>query len=77
MITTHRLAVQARWKSVLTSLGNCSQTLWSPSSDPSWESHALFGSRRFPVQNYRYYDAASHDVNRAGMLEDLNALLAA
>jgi aromatic-amino-acid transaminase len=26
------------------------------------------------VQNYRYYDAATHDVNRAGMLEDLNAL---
>ena len=26
------------------------------------------------MQNYRYYDAASHDVNRSGMLEDLNAL---
>jgi len=26
------------------------------------------------VQNYRYYDAATHDVNRAGLLEDLNAL---
>jgi len=26
------------------------------------------------VQNYRYYDAATHDVNRAGMLEDLQNL---
>ena len=46
-------------------------------SDPSWENHrALFETAGFPVQNYRYYDAASHDVNRAGMLEDLNALRA-
>ncbi|WP_397457075.1 amino acid aminotransferase [Pseudomonas versuta] len=44
-------------------------------SDPSWENHrALFETAGFPVQNYRYYDAASHDVNRAGMLEDLDAL---
>ncbi|WP_321833630.1 amino acid aminotransferase [Pseudomonas kulmbachensis] len=44
-------------------------------SDPSWENHrALFETAGFSVQNYRYYDAASHDVNRAGMLEDLNAL---
>jgi len=44
-------------------------------SDPSWENHrALFETAGFPVQNYRYYDAASHDVNRASMLEDLNAL---
>ncbi|MCE1118584.1 MULTISPECIES: amino acid aminotransferase [Pseudomonas] len=44
-------------------------------SDPSWENHrALFETAGFPVQNYRYYDAASHDVNRAGMLEDLNSL---
>ena len=44
-------------------------------SDPSWENHrALFEAAGFPVQNYRYYDAASHDVNRAGMLEDLDAL---
>ncbi|PAA06488.1 amino acid aminotransferase [Pseudomonas fragi] len=46
-------------------------------SDPSWENHrALFEAAGFPVQNYRYYDAASHDVNRSGMLEDLNALSA-
>jgi len=44
-------------------------------SDPSWENHrALFETAGFPVQNYRYYDAATHDVNRAGMLEDLNAM---
>ncbi|MCF5597017.1 aminotransferase class I/II-fold pyridoxal phosphate-dependent enzyme, partial [Pseudomonas sp. PA-3-10C] len=44
-------------------------------SDPSWENHqALFEKAGFPVQAYRYYDAASHDVNRAGLLEDLNAL---
>ncbi|MEG1341258.1 MAG: amino acid aminotransferase [Pseudomonas sp.] len=44
-------------------------------SDPSWENHrALFETAGFPVHNYRYYDAATHDVNRSGMLEDLNAL---
>ena len=44
-------------------------------SDPRWENHrALFETAGCAVQNYRYYDAASHDVNRAGMLEDLNAL---
>jgi aromatic-amino-acid transaminase len=44
-------------------------------SDPSWENHrALFEAAGFPVQNYRYYDAASHGVNRAGMLDDLKAL---
>lgn len=44
-------------------------------SDPSWENHrALFEAAGFPVQNYRYYDAATHGVNRAGLLEDLNAL---
>lgn len=44
-------------------------------SDPSWENHrALFETAGFPVQNYRYYDATTHDVNRTGLLEDLNAL---
>ena len=44
-------------------------------SNPSWENHrALFESAGFPVQNYRYYDAPTNDVNRAGMLEDLNNL---
>jgi aromatic-amino-acid transaminase len=44
-------------------------------SDPSWENHrALFESAGFTVQNYRYYDAANHGVNLAGMLDDLRAL---
>lgn len=44
-------------------------------SDPSWENHrALFEAAGFPVQNYRYYDAASHGVDRTGLLEDLKAL---
>jgi len=44
-------------------------------SDPSWENHrALFESAGFPVQNYRYYDAASNGLNREGFLADLQAL---
>ncbi len=44
-------------------------------SDPSWENHrALFESAGFPVQNYRYYDAPTHGVDRAGLLEDLRNL---
>ena len=44
-------------------------------TNPSWENHrALFEAAGFPVQNYSYYDAASHGIDRAGMLEDLNNL---
>ncbi|MCJ0972573.1 aspartate/tyrosine/aromatic aminotransferase [Pseudomonas sp. PS1] len=44
-------------------------------TNPSWENHrALFESAGFPVQNYRYYDAATHGIDRAGMLEDLKSL---
>ncbi|MEB0043013.1 MULTISPECIES: amino acid aminotransferase [unclassified Pseudomonas] len=44
-------------------------------SDPSWENHrALFEAAGFPVQNYRYYDATSHDIDRSGMLDDLQNL---
>lgn len=44
-------------------------------SNPSWENHrALFESAGFPVQNYRYYDATSHGIDRAGLLQDLNEL---
>ena len=44
-------------------------------SNPSWENHrALFESAGFPVQNYSYYDAATHGVNLPGMLADLRAL---
>lgn len=44
-------------------------------SNPSWENHrALFSTAGFQVQDYRYYDAASHGVDRAGLLADLQAL---
>lgn len=44
-------------------------------SDPSWENHrALFEGAGFPVQTYRYYDAASNGLNREGFLADLQAL---
>jgi len=46
-------------------------------SDPSWENHrALFTNAGFTVESYRYYDAATRDLNFAGMLEDLNAAAA-
>jgi aromatic-amino-acid transaminase len=44
-------------------------------SDPSWENHrALFESAGFKVNNYTYFDAATHGVNFAGMLADLKAM---
>jgi aromatic-amino-acid transaminase len=44
-------------------------------SDPSWENHrALFESAGFVVNNYTYYDPATHGVNFAGMLESLKAM---
>ncbi|HAT32953.1 MAG TPA: aromatic amino acid aminotransferase [Janthinobacterium sp.] len=44
-------------------------------SDPSWENHrALFESAGFVVNNYSYYDAATHGVNFAGMLADFKAM---
>ena len=44
-------------------------------SDPSWENHrALFESAGFVVNNYAYFDAATHGVNFAGMLADLKAM---
>lgn len=44
-------------------------------SNPSWENHrALFESAGYPVQNYRYYDSASHGIDRSGMFEDLKNL---
>ncbi|MDR3369446.1 amino acid aminotransferase [Rhodoferax sp.] len=46
-------------------------------SDPSWENHrALFTNAGFMVESYRYYDAATRDLNFAGMLADLNAAAA-
>ncbi|MEO7495522.1 MAG: amino acid aminotransferase [Massilia sp.] len=44
-------------------------------SDPSWENHrALFESAGFTVNNYTYYDAATHGVDFAGMLASLKAM---
>ncbi|TCO83442.1 aromatic-amino-acid transaminase [Plasticicumulans lactativorans] len=44
-------------------------------SDPSWENHrALFEAAGFEVQNYPYYDAATHGVDLPGMLASLAAL---
>ena len=43
-------------------------------SDPSWENHrALFESAGFTVVNYAYYDAPSHGLNFAGMVESLKS----
>lgn len=44
-------------------------------SNPSWENHrALFTAAGYQVQDYRYYDPASHGLDLAGMLADLEAL---
>jgi aromatic-amino-acid transaminase len=44
-------------------------------SDPSWENHrALFESAGFVVNNYPYYDEATHGVNFAGMLDTLKSV---
>ena len=44
-------------------------------SDPSWENHrALFESAGFIVNNYTYYDAATHGVNFDGMLTSLRKM---
>ncbi|HBZ04861.1 MULTISPECIES: amino acid aminotransferase [Massilia] len=44
-------------------------------SDPSWENHrALFESAGFIVNNYTYYDPATHGVNFEGMLASLNKM---
>jgi aromatic-amino-acid transaminase len=44
-------------------------------SDPSWENHrALFESAGFKVNNYAYFDSATHGVNFAGMIADIKAM---
>ncbi|MFT3756702.1 MAG: amino acid aminotransferase [Pseudoxanthomonas sp.] len=44
-------------------------------STPSWENHrALFGAAGFDIVDYRYYDAATHGLDFAGMIEDLGKL---
>ena len=44
-------------------------------SEPSWENHrAIFENAGFTVNNYPYYDAPTHGVNFAGMIECLRGL---
>ncbi|MFD2368154.1 aromatic amino acid transaminase [Pseudoduganella sp. GCM10020061] len=44
-------------------------------SDPSWENHrALFEAAGFTVNNYRYYDPATHGVDFGGMTAALKAM---
>ncbi|MGN2253109.1 aromatic amino acid transaminase [Frateuria sp. GZRe12] len=44
-------------------------------SSPSWENHrVVFGNAGFEIVDYRYYDAATHGLDFAGMLEDLGKL---
>ncbi|MGN6282925.1 amino acid aminotransferase [Frateuria sp.] len=44
-------------------------------SSPSWENHrVVFGNAGFEIADYRYYDAATHGLDFAGMLEDLGKL---
>jgi aromatic-amino-acid transaminase len=44
-------------------------------SDPSWENHrALFEGAGFKVNNYAYYDAATHGVNFPAFLAALKAM---
>ena len=46
-------------------------------SEPSWENHrALFEGVGFTVNNYRYYDPATHGLDFAGMIADLDRLRA-
>ena len=43
-------------------------------SDPSWENHrALFTNAGFTVENYRYYNSDTRNLDFPGMLADLNA----
>jgi aromatic-amino-acid transaminase len=44
-------------------------------SSPSWENHrVVFSNAGFEVVDYRYYDASTHGLDFAGMLEDLGRL---
>ena len=44
-------------------------------SNPSWGNHhVVFRTAGFELLEYRYYDAASHGLDFAGMLEDLGKL---
>ncbi|MHC1478723.1 amino acid aminotransferase [Frateuria aurantia] len=44
-------------------------------SNPSWENHrVVFASAGFEVEDYRYYDPATHGLDFSGLLEDLGKL---
>jgi aromatic-amino-acid transaminase len=44
-------------------------------SSPSWENHrVVFSNAGFEIVDYRYYDATTHGLDFAGMLEDLGRL---
>ena len=44
-------------------------------SNPSWENHrAVFGAAGFDIVDYTYFDAATHGLDFAGMLADLDQL---
>ena len=44
-------------------------------SSPSWENHrVVFANAGFEIADYRYYDATTHGLDFAGMLEDLGRL---
>jgi len=44
-------------------------------SDPSWENHrALFEHAGFAVNTYRYYDAATHGLDFAGMMAAIDTI---
>ena len=44
-------------------------------SNPSWENHrALFESAGFKVNNYAYYDEATHGVNFSAMIANIKAM---
>src|SRR6185437_7082895 len=44
-------------------------------SNPSWGNHhVVFRTAGFELLEYRYYDAASHGLDFAGMLEDLGRM---
>jgi aromatic-amino-acid transaminase len=44
-------------------------------SDPSWENHrALFEAAGFAVDTYRYYDADTHGLDFAGMMDAIDTI---
>ena len=44
-------------------------------SDPSWENHrALFEHAGFQVNQYRYYDAATHGLDFTGMIDAIDTM---